>query len=283
MSQLNQPKTIYKIHPYSLKSLFISVYSNRQLIDQMIHREVVGRYRGSFLGVAWSFFNPLLMLCIYTFVFSVIFKARWGTGPTESQTDFALLLFVGMIVFGLFSEVINKAPNQIVGNSNYVKKVIFPLEILPIVSLGASLFHFFVSIVVLVCALILINGYLNWTIVFFPLVIAPLIILILGISWILASLGVYLRDIGQTIGIFTTVLMFMSPVFYPIKSLPEEFQIWMLLNPMTFIIEQSREVIIFGRYPNWSGLLVYLLASLIVALIGFFWFQKTRNGFADVL
>jgi len=283
MSQVEHFNSPNKLSSASLLALIRSLFINHQLIDQMIRREVVGRYRGSIFGLAWSFFNPILMLIIYTFVFSVVFNARWGAGTSDSKTEFALILFVGMIVFGLFSEVINRSPMLIISNANYVKKVIFPLEILPVVSLGAALFHFLVSFLVLACALLMINGFMQWTIIFFPLVIAPLIILILGLSWILASLGVYLRDIGQTIGILTTVLMFLSPVFYSVTALPERFQVWMLLNPLTFIIEQSREVIIFGQEPNWTGLFLYFITSMLVASLGYFWFQKTRKGFADVL
>ena len=248
----------------------------------MIRREVVGRYRGSVMGLAWSFFNPILMLVVYTFVFSVVFKAKWGTGG-ESQTSFAIVLFVGMIVFGLFSEMANRAPGLILSNVNYVKKVIFPLEILPLVGLGAALFHTIISLGVLLVAILLINGSLAWTIIFFPLILLPLLIATLGVAWFLAALSVFVRDVGQTIGIFTTVLMFVSPVFYPISALPAKFQIWLMLNPLTFVIEQSRAVIIFGKQPDWIGLGIYAGMSLVVAWAGYWWFQKTRKGFADVL
>lgn len=235
------------------------------------------------MGLAWSLFNPILMLVVYTFVFSVVFKARWGTGGEESQSGFAIVLFVGMIVYGLFAEMANRAPGLILSNVNYVKKVVFPLEILPVVGLGAALFHAIISLVVLLVAILLINGNLAWTFIFFPLILTPLLLATLGASWFLASLGVFVRDAGQTIGIFTTVLMFFSPVFYPISALPEKFQIWLMLNPLTFVIEQSRAVMIFGKQPDWAGLGIYAGASLVVAWAGYWWFQKTRKGFADVL
>ena len=270
-------------HKTSLAALARSLWQHRNLIMQMARREVVGRYRGSIMGLAWSFFNPILMLVVYTFVFSVVFKARWGTGGEESQTGFAIALFVGMIVHGLFAEVLNRAPGLILSNINYVKKVIFPLEILPVVSLGAALFHTIISLGVLLAAILLINGSLAWTALFFPLIILPLLIATLGIAWFLASLGVFARDVVQTVGIFTTVMMFISPVFYPISALPEKFQIWLMLNPLTFVIEQSRAVMIFGKVPDWAGLGIYTAASLAVAWAGFWWFQKTRKGFADVI
>ena len=267
--------------PTSLTSLAKSLWRNRQLIVQMTKREVVGRYKGSAMGLAWSFFNPVFMLVVYTFVFSMIFKSRWG--GDESRTLFAVVLFVGMIVLGLFSEVLNRAPSLILSNVNYVKKVVFPLEILPVIAMGAALFHSLISLGVLLVAFILFNGYLHWTVIFTPLVLLPLVIVTLGISWMLAALGVFLRDVGQTIGMVTTVLMFLSPVFYPVTAVPERFRPFIMANPLTFIIEQAREVLIWGHCPNWIGLGIYTVTAILVAWAGYAWFQKTRKGFADVL
>lgn len=269
--------------PTSIAALTRSLWLSRQLILQMTRREVVGRYKGSVLGLAWSLFNPLFMLAVYTFVFSEVFKLRWGSGGDESKTQFAIVLFVGMIIYGLFAEVLNRAPSLIVSNINYVKKVVFPLEILPVIAMGAALFHSVISLGVLLAAFAIFNGYLHWTVIFIPLVLLPLVILVLGLGWMLASLGVFLRDVGPTIGIVTTVLMFLSPVFYPIAVVPEKFHPWIMVNPLTFIIEQAREVLIFGHQPEWSGLTIYALAATAVAWAGYAWFQKTRKGFADVL
>ena len=270
--------------PTSLVALARSLWRNRQLIVQMTRREVVGRYKGSAMGMAWSFFNPVLMLVVYTFVFSEIFKTRWGgIGGDDSKTQFALVLFVGMIVLSLFSEVLNRAPGLILSNVNYVKKVVFPIEILPVIAMGAALFHNIISLGVLLTAFALFNGYLHWTAVFTPLVLLPLVIITLGLAWMLASLGVFLRDVGQTIAIITTVLMFLSPVFYPVSAVPERFRPFIMANPLTFIIEQAREVLIWGHMPDWAGLGIYTLAATVVAWAGYVWFQKTRKGFADVL
>lgn len=249
----------------------------------MTRREIVGRYRGSALGLTWSFFHPVFMLTVYTFVFSVVFKSRWGGGGDESKMQFAIVLFVGMIVHGLCAEVLNRAPSLILSNINYVKKVVFPLEILPIVAMGAALFHSFISLGVLLAAFIIFNGYLHWTAIYTPLVLLPLVILTLGFSWMLASLGVFLRDVGQTIGIITTVMLFLSPIFYPITAMPENLRPLIMANPLSFIIEQAREVLVWGHMPNWIGLGTYTLVATIVAWAGYFWFQKTRKGFADVL
>lgn len=268
----------------SLVSLARSLWRNRQLIAQMTRREVVGRYKGSAMGMAWSFFNPVFMLVVYTFVFSEIFQSRWsGAGADDSKTQFALVLFVGMIVQGMFAEILNRAPALILSNANYVKKVVFPLEILPVITTGTTLFHSIVSIGVLLTASFVFNGYLHWTTAFIPLVLLPMVILTTGLAWILASLGVFLRDVGQTIVIITTVLMFLSPVFYPITAVPERFRPYIMANPLTFIIEQARDVLIWGNLPDWLGLSYYTLSATVVAWVGYVWFQKTRKGFADVI
>ena len=284
MSQSVSFANPHSAHGVSPVSLIKSLWRNKHLIAQMTKREVVGRYKGSAIGIAWSFFNPVFMLVVYTFVFSEIFKSRWGgVDGNDSKTQFAVVLFAGMIVLNLFNEVINRAPGLILSNVNYVKKVVFPIEILPVISVCAALFHAFISLAVLLLAFLIFNQYLHWTVIFMPLVILPLIVIITGLAWILASLGVFLRDVSQTIGVLTTVLMFLSPVFYPITAVPERFRPFILANPLTFIIEQSREVLIWGRLPNWSGLVAYLMVATVIAWIGYAWFQKTRKGFADVL
>jgi lipopolysaccharide transport system permease protein len=267
---------------HSPVAMFSSFWKNRSLIGVLVKREVVGRYRGSLMGIAWSFFNPLLMLIIYTFVFSVVFKAKWGL-PQESRGDFAIILFVGMIVHGIFAECINRAPMLILSNVNYVKKVVFPLEILPWVAFGSALFHMVISLVVLLLAQLAINQVLPWTVVLFPFVLLPLIFATMGIAWLLASLGVYLRDIGQITGMLTTILLFLSPVFYPVTSLPAKYQPWVLANPLAFIIEESRNTLVFGRVPDVQRWTIMLLVGITIACLGYAWFQKTRRGFADVL
>lgn len=260
-----------------------SLWRNRALVLALVKREVVGRYRGSVMGIAWSFFNPVLMLVIYTLVFSVIFKARWGLGSEESKADFAIILFVGMIVMGVFAECINRAPNLILENVNYVKKVIFPLEVLPWVALGSALFHAGVSVVVLLAAQLILRHTLPWTALLFPVVLVPLVLTTVGLAWFLTALGVYVRDIGQATVMLTTIMMFVSPVFYPVSMLPERFQGWMRLNPLAYIIEQGRNTLIYGLVPDPLGWIAALAAGIAVAALGFAWFQRTRRGFADVL
>lgn len=269
-------------HPVSLFALCDSLWRSRQLILQLTKREIVGRYRGSVMGILWSFFNPLLMLGIYTFVFSVVFKARWGGGG-ESKTEFALILFAGMIVFYLFSDCINLAPSIITSNVNYVKKVVFPLEVLVLVSLGSSIFHFFVSFIVWFVFYVVFLGWPHSTIFLLPLVLAPLILYTVGFSWFLASVGVYLPDVRQFISVVVTVLMFLSPIFYPVTSLPENYRCFIYLNPVAPVIEQARQVLLWGEVPNLKVWVISFGCGSLVAWLGYFWFQKTRKGFADVL
>jgi len=259
-----------------------SFTTHRELIWAMTKREVIGRYRGSMLGILWSFFNPVLMLSVYTFIFSVVFKARWN-GTSDSKTEFAVVLFAGMIVFSLLAECINRAPSLIISNVNYVKKVVFPLEILPWVSLGSTFFHTLISLTVWLVFYLVIHQSVQSTIIFLPLILLPLMMFAMGISWFLSALCVYLRDMAQTVSIVTTILMFLSPVFYSVASLPPEYRPFIYANPLTFVIEQARSVLIWGVMPDWLMLGIYTLASAIICWLGFAWFQKTRRGFSDVL
>lgn len=265
------------------REMVASFWRNRQLLGQLTRREVLGRYRGSLMGLAWSFFNPLLMLAVYTFVFSVVFNARWGTGEPTSRVQFALVLFVGVIVHGVISEGINKAPGLILGNASYVKRVIFPLEILPWVVVGSAVFHAAISLAILLLAQLLFDGGIPATALWLPLVLLPIVPMTMGLTWLLAATGVFIRDIAQLTGIITTVLMFMAPVFYPISALPEQYRKWLYLNPVTYIIEEARAVLFSGLPPDWTGLALYSAIALLVAGGGFWWFQMTRKGFADVV
>lgn len=268
--------------PATPREMIYSLWRHRGLIQASAKREVLGRYRGSTLGLFWSFFNPLLMLLVYTFVFSVVFKSRWS-GGSESKTEFALVLFVGLIIFNLFAECINRAPTLILSNVNYVKKVVFPLEILPFVGLIAALYHALISLVVWLIAYIIFFGMPQPTALLLPLIVVPLCLLVMGLSWALVSLGVFLRDVSQFIGVATTILMFLSPIFYPISAIPESYRNFLYFNPITLVIELSRDVLYWGKLPDLEILSVYWLVTTSIAWLGFAWFQKTRKGFSDVL
>ncbi|CDZ76237.1 Teichoic acid translocation permease protein TagG [Legionella massiliensis] len=259
-----------------------SLWRNRGLILSLAKRDVQSRYRGSVLGLFWSFFQPILMLAVYTFVFSIIFNARWGNG-SGSKMEFALILFAGLIVFNLFSECISRAPSLIISHTNYVKKVVFPLEILPWVSLCSALFQLVMNLSVWLLFYMLFFGMPLGTLIFLPMIILPVALIIMGLMWIFASLGVYLRDMGQMIGIIITVMMFLSPIFYPISIIPAEYQFLLNLNPLVPFIEGIRDVLYWGHIPAFVPYLNYFAFSFVFASLGFAWFQKTRKGFADVL
>lgn len=266
-----------------LPLLLTSLLTHRRLIWQLAKREVVGRYRGSFGGVLWSLLNPILMLTVYTFFFTVVFPGRWGGAVMGNHYEFAILLFAGLIVYSLFAECFNRAPGLVLAQPSYVKKVIFPLEVLPWVSVLTALFHAAISLAVLLVFALLVYGSLPWTGLLLPLVWAPLLAVALGLSWLLASLGVFVRDINQAMAMITTALMFISPIFYPATALPESIRNYAFLNPLTLPIEQTREVLLFGRLPDFAALGIYSLFAALIAWIGLWWFEKTRHGFADVM
>ena len=274
--------TTYDRNSTSPMAIMRSIADNWSLITGLVQRDIAGRYRGSFMGLLWSFFNPILMLIVYTFVFGVIFKSRWP-GGSESKSEFALVLFSGLMIFNFFSECIGRAPSLIVSNVGYVKKIIFPLQILPIVAIGAALFHFCISFIVWLLFYFIFFGLPPLTLLLLPIVLIPLFFFILGLSWLLSSLGVYLRDTGHIIGVILMVLMFMTPIFYPISALPEKYRHLLRINPLTTIVEQAQNVMIWGRGVDWAAWSLTMLVSALVAWLGFAWFQKTRNGFGDVL
>lgn len=275
---------MHTAHSLSPLQMLRSSFQHRQLILQLTQREISSRYRGSVMGVAWSFINPLLLLTIYTFVFSTVFKARWGVGTgSESKVDFALILFIGLIIHGFCAECINSAPKLILSNVNYVKKVVFPIEILTMTSTLNALFHFGVSLAVLLATQLFFNHSIPPTALYFPLVILPLVFMMMGISWLLAALGTYIRDIGQITGMAVTALLFLSPVFYPISALPVEYQGWLYLNPLTAVIENGRATLLFGQLPDWNSLATSFGIGIVFYVLGCAFFQKTRAGFADVL
>ncbi len=261
---------------FFLKSLF----DNWRLVLRMTKRDVIGRYRGSLLGIFWSFVNPLMMLAVYSFVFGLVFKAKWGV---DTEHNFSIILFTGLIFHGLLGECIGKAPGLIISNASYVKKVVFPLDVLVWVAVLSSLFHLMISLLILLLAELLVFQSVSWTWIYLPIVLMPLAIVCLGVTWLLSSLGVYIRDISQMTGIVITILLFLCPIVYPLSVIPEKYQIFIMMNPLTFIVEQAREVLVFGKPPNIGGLFIYFMISIVFTQLCYLWFRKTQKGFADVL
>jgi len=252
------------------------------LTVELTKREILGRYRGASFGLLWSLISPFLMLAVYSFAFGGILKSRWPQANNE-HGSFALILFLGLITHAFFAECINRAPLLVVGNVNYVKRVIFPLEILPWPMVLSALFHLFTNLLAFMVLQLALTGQLSWTIILFPLVIAPLFVLALGVAWGLAALGVYFRDISQMTGVLATALLFTSSAIVPLSAVGPEVRWIFEINPLTFIIDQVRAVALWGQLPDWSGLGLYAVASVIVAYMGFSAFASTRRGFADVL
>lgn len=260
-----------------------NLWGHRELIRQFSWREVAGRYKGSFLGLLWSFITPLVMLLIYTFVFGVIFQSRWPQARSGNLNEFAVILFAGLLTFNIFSECVNRAPGLIVGVPNYVKKVVFPLEILPVSAMGAALFHAGVSLLIMLGAHLLIGGALHWTLLLLPVVMLPLLLVCLGAGWFLASLGVFVRDLGNVTSLLVQVLFFLTPIFYTVDAIPQPYRTVLELNPLTPVITNVRAVALWGEQPAWPALGLSLVVSLLVAVAGYAWFMRTRKAFADVI
>ena len=263
--------------------MFAKIFSSRYLFLQMLKRDIEQRYRGSQLGFLWAFFYPILMLLVYTFVFGMVMRVKWGMAG-QDNIDFGLILFAGLLCHGLLAEVMVGAVGLITGNTQYVKKVVFPLEILSPVSLSNSLFHMLLGMMILIIIFLFRGNSLLLTALLVPVVLAPFIVFLLGASWFVSVLGVYVRDLGQVIGVLMTVLLFLGPIVYPFAAIPPELQPFVLwLNPLTIIVEQLRAVLLFGQLPNWELLGIYSIFASLMFVAGAWFFHKTRDGFADVI
>ncbi|MFO1322757.1 MAG: ABC transporter permease [Burkholderiales bacterium] len=269
-------------YPVGLRALASVFVDHASLLWQFSRREISGRYRGSLIGFGWAVLNPLLLLAIYTFVFSVVFRMRWD-GPVDDRFGFALVVYAGMLVHGFFAECMTRAPSLVVDNRNLVKRVVFPLEILPWSALVVAAFHFVVGVVLIVAARLASSGAVPVTALALPLVALPLALLALGVTYAFASLGVYLRDLSQVVGFLALTLLFMSPVFYPASAVPENWRFVIDWNPIAALIEMTRGALLFGRWPSAASLATLWGLGFAVAWLGFYGFQRTRRGFADVL
>lgn len=261
--------------------------AKRSLLIQLIQRDIGARYKGSLLGVAWSLLTPLFLLLIYTYVFGAVFQAKWpssvGTAGTPTLAEYAVILFAGLTTFNLFSDVVTRAPTLVSSNKNFVTKVVFPLEILPVVQLGAALFQYAISMLVLVVAVNVTTGYVSPKFFLLPIVLLPFCTLTLGLAWVFAGLGPYLRDINQVLATVVSGLMFVAPIFFARSVLPETLQQWTLLNPLTVPVEETRKILIYDQWPDFEVLGWYFAISLTVALAGWMVFGRVRSGFADVI
>ena len=278
------PRVLKKVASiFNLISLPRIVLRQRNLLWQLVKRQIQQRYQGSVLGLVWSFVQPLMMLLVYTFVFSVVFNAKWGIEREEGRGTFAIVMFCGMTMFTLFSEAVGQGCLCIVNNQNLVKKVVFPIEILPVAQVLVTYTIGLVWILLLFIGSIVVLGFCGWTMLLLPLVMLPLVLFTLGISFFLASLGVYIRDTSYVVGVVLQMLFFATPIFYPISAVPKDLR-WILeCNPLTVFIEQARRVFLYGMMPDWGFLGIAAVISVVVLQLGFFFFSQTKRGFADVL
>lgn len=260
------------------------IFQYRELLLQMVKRTIASRYRGSALGLFWSIAQPLMMLSVYTFVFTYVLKAKFGIPLEDSKPGaFSIIMFCGMAVYNIFSESVAGCCSLIAGNQNLVKKVIFPLELLPIIQVMASLFFGLFWFILLFLGAVFLLQSVSWTMFFLPLTLIPLLLFTCGICFIVASLGAFLRDLQHFIGVILQVLFFMTPIFYSVKAIPEKYRIFLYMNPLCELVEQTRAIFLYGDYPNWSYLTILWLGAIVIFHLGFVWFVKTKKGFADVL
>ena len=252
----------------------------RALYMRMVGRDISARYKGSILGLVWTLLNPLVLLAVFGFVFGMVFEARWGT---SGQQNFSLVLFSGLSVFLLASECLNRAPMLVVQNASYVKKVVFPLPLLPPIVVGAALVNFAIAMAILLVAQLIVTANLTITWLLLPVVVAPLLMMLSGLVYLVAALGVFLRDLSQVMGLVTLVIMYMSPVLFSMEAVPEQFRGWLLLNPITIPVNELRAVTLLGSMPDWQVLAGYACVAYMVLMLGYEFFQRCRRGFADVL
>jgi lipopolysaccharide transport system permease protein len=277
--QSERTKTRSYLSPVALVR---EIHAHRRLINQFSWRDVVARYKGSYFGIAWSFVVPLIMLAVYGFVFSVVFEAKWGIND-ESRLDFALTLYCGLLAFNIFAEVVGRAPTLVVANPSYVKKVVFPLEILPVAALGSALFNTAVWLVILIPTWAVANHMVSPTLWMLPIALLPLCLLSVGLGWLIASLGVFIRDIAHPVGILIQVLLFMSGVFFAVDRLPATFQKILLLNPLVTILDNVRRTTLWGEPIHWRSWTIATVGSAIVFQLGYAWLMRTKKAFADVI
>ena len=267
---------------HSMEVYVSFVWQYRELITSFIKRDILTRYRGSFLGILWSFLNPLFLLVMYTVVFSVILGIRFP-GSTDI-TGYSIYLFCGLVPWIAFSETVGRAPSLILANVNLVKKTVFPLEILSLMATSTGFIHGLVGLVILIGAVIVSPGQpLHWTVLLLPVVMIPQILFTIGISWFLSSVGVFVRDLSEVMRIILTAWMFMTPIMYPLETIPARYRGYMLINPLAVIIEGYRGLILKGEFPQWDGLVWTVFLGVLVAVAGYYWFMRTKKAFADVI
>ena len=251
------------------------------LIASLTRRELASRYKGSAGGMLWAVMTPLVMIGIFTFVFAKIFGARFGA--RGSAWEFALYLFCGLLPWTAFSESVQLSTQTVVSHANLVKRVLFPLELLPVSHVLASFMNQMFGTVALLIAALAIQRELHPSILWLPVVAAPQILATLGAAWLVASLGVYLRDMVQAVSLILMAWLYVTPIIYPEAIVPEQYRMLLNLNPFTPLIRSYRQIMLEGSAPDWRGLAYFTAFAVVAFLFGYWWFARTRRGFADVI
>lgn len=259
-----------------------TIIENFLLIKILASRDISSRYKGSIMGILWSLLNPLFMLLVYTFIFGIIFNAKWDI-ENSSNTDFSIILFSGLIIFYIFSDSISRSSTLIIDNTNYVKKVLFPLELLPFIILGSTLFQFLLNFIILMIAYIIFVGMPHIEIILFPIILLPYCIFLVALMWVTSAIGVYFRDISQIVNILIMSSMFLTPIFYKISMIPESFRSYIFINPITTPVEMFRNLFLYGQLPNLKSYFIFITLSVTFATISYQFFCKLKKGFADVV
>ena len=268
-----------------MKSFFaIEIAKDREILMQLIKRDVYARYKGSLLGIVWAGLQPIMMLSVYTLVFSQVFKGRWdGIIEDNRPTTFALNLFAGLIVFNIFAECTSKSPTIITNNPNYVKKIVFPIHALGGMLTGSAFAHGLISAGILILAKGMIDNSISSTVILIPIVWIPFLLQCLGLTWLMSCLGVFIKDTGQIVNAFISMLMFLSPIFYPSSALPGKLM-WMTdINPLVFTIDRTREIMIYGIVPNWEEVIIAIILSTIWCQMCFMILRKSHRSLAEKL
>lgn len=260
-----------------------SMSVNRTILRQLVRRDIHSRYRKSALGMVWALLTPLLTFAVYAYVFSAILEIRFPSRVPDVEHNYGIVLFSGLMLHFFITEVLTRSPTLIVENVNFVKKVVFPLETLSVVAIGSAVVTLLFNFVVLLLALLFFEGRIPVTTLLVPVVWLPYAAVVLGISWFLSSIGVYLRDVGHLVGIVSTVMLFGSPILFPVETLPETLQTLIWLNPLSVPVEATRDLVLWGVLPSPRGLAIYSAVAVAVCWLGAYWFQCTKRGFADVL
>jgi len=266
----------------ALAGPFTALGRHWELTRELTRRDILGRYRGANFGLMWSLIGPLMMLAIYTITFGEIMQSRWQQA-SGATAEFGIVLFIGIIIHGFFAECFARSPRLMLDNANYVKRVVFPLQVLPWSVVLSALFHMGMNLVVFVVLNALFFGSFSPHIVLLPLVLAPLVMLTIAVCWLVTSLGVYVRDISQAVPVIATGLFFISSAIIPLQVVPPRYRIFFEFNPLTFFIDQARNVALWNTMPDWAGLLKYAIIGLLGMYLAFAWFRVTSKGFADVL